>query len=63
MKIAIDVNEYIRLKKVDATMDLLEGAGVDNWSGYGYALNPEDEDYDDIMQGIENGIIEEFAKK
>lgn len=41
MEETVTVNraEYLRLEGVDSFMDALNAAGVDNWSGYGDALD------------------------
>ena len=47
--ITIEKGEYERLLKAEAMLDALECAGVDNWCGYGEAMeiyNGEDEDED-----------------
>ncbi|WP_165904913.1 hypothetical protein [Dehalobacter sp. 14DCB1] len=36
--IFITVKEYNNLLKSKQILDTLEGAGVDNWSGYDYAM-------------------------
>jgi hypothetical protein len=36
--ITIPKNEYETLLKSQAKLDALEGMGVDNWSGYGDAM-------------------------
>ena len=45
--VSMSHKEYERLKRRDAFLSALEGAGVDNWEGYSYACeiaeNPEDE--------------------
>jgi hypothetical protein len=44
MKILIEDTEYIQLVKDSITLRALEGAGVDNWDGYGDALRSAQED-------------------
>ena len=41
MEETVTVNraDYLRLEGVDSFMDALNAAGVDNWSGYGDALD------------------------
>jgi len=38
MDIAIPRERYESLIKSEATLNALENAGVDNWSGYGFAM-------------------------
>lgn len=42
--ITITLKEYKRLRKDSYILGLLEGAGVDNWQGYDFALEEFDED-------------------
>lgn len=46
--VAISRSEYERFLKIEAFLEALEAAGVDNWSGYDYAcemFNEEEEAY------------------
>ncbi len=52
MKIEVDIEEYITLNKRDMKLDFLECAGVDNWSGYGDALFPDEDFYDEDYDGL-----------
>ncbi|WVS22284.1 hypothetical protein [Enterococcus phage vB_EFaS_ZC1] len=44
--VTISKREYERLLKVEAFLNALEAAGVDNWSGYGdaWAMYEEEEE-------------------
>ena len=41
--ITITKKEYDRLVERDEFLSRLEGAGVDNWEGYSYAFDEEEE--------------------
>jgi len=43
--VTITEEEYKRLKVKSALVDSLEMAGVDNWSGYSYAMQIMSEEY------------------
>lgn len=58
--IEISLEEYIRLKQDSETLNLLECGGVDNWSWYGESLNPDGEDYNEIMENIEKDLTNKF---
>jgi hypothetical protein len=45
--ITIGVSEYMVLLKDQSFLNCLKRAGVDNWSGYEYALELLEEDEDD----------------
>lgn len=45
--VTIPMKEYLRLIDVDAFMDALEAAGVDNWEGYEIACRIYNGDEDD----------------
>ena len=36
--VVVDIKEYIKLVKARDILAALEAAGVDNWEGYGYAM-------------------------
>lgn len=38
-QLLVDEKEYARLVERDIFLNCLEGAGVDNWSGYDYAID------------------------
>jgi len=57
--IQISIGEYIQLKQDQRTLELLEVGGVDNWEWYGDSLNPDGEDFDDIMDKIKSFYEEE----
>lgn len=42
--VIISKSEYERLLKIEAFLNALEAAGVDNWSGYGYACDMYEEE-------------------
>ena len=42
---SIKQDRLIALLKAEAKLECLEGFGVDNWSGYGDALEDEGEDF------------------
>lgn len=42
-KITITQQEYNELKMAKEKLTKLEGAGVDNWEGYDYAMSADDE--------------------
>jgi len=42
--VTITENEYDRLLAESRKLNKLECAGVDNWSGYGYAMSDDDDD-------------------
>lgn len=53
---SIKQDRLIALLKAEAKMERLEGFGVDTWSGYGEALEYEEEDllnYYDMCKAIE----------
>jgi len=60
--IKIKLEEYIRLVKAEATLELLEIGGVDNWEYYGDALNADDQDYDEYMNELEKTVRSEYEK-
>lgn len=41
--VTIPTKEYIGLVKTECELDALEGAGVDNWSGWGEHCDDRDE--------------------
>ena len=43
-QITISKEEYEKLKERDSFLERLEAAGVDNWEGYGYAFEYDDEE-------------------
>ena len=43
-QITISKEEYEKLKERDRFLERLEAAGVDNWEGYGYAFEYDDEE-------------------
>lgn len=55
-KVTISLDEYIELRKQEVTLGLLEAGGVDNWDGYDESLNPDYENYDDIMNEVERHV-------
>lgn len=58
MKIEIELNEYISLKKDEALLWCLEAFGVDNWCGWDEARTEGNYDRD----LIEKEIREEYEK-
>lgn len=40
-KVLVKVSDLRKLLKAELKVDMLEAAGVDNWSGYGEALSGE----------------------
>jgi hypothetical protein len=42
--VTITDEEYNRLCEADRILSLLEAAGVDNWEGYSYAFEDEEDD-------------------
>lgn len=58
MEITIDIAEYFDLVKAQAKLCALEGAGVDNWSGYDYIW--EDEDFYKLSEQTLEEFTEEF---
>lgn len=64
MKIKIDLDEYIELKKLEIKMAMLEYAGVDNWHGWDDALNPKGEpSFRESIEVFEKAIRLNFEKK
>lgn len=56
--ITISKKEYAILKKSQLMLEMLEGGGVDNWFGYGDALNPDDDQsYDELSKEIDNQVL------
>lgn len=54
MTIQISKYEYKKLLRQSAKLELLENAGIDNWTWYGDALNPDGkESYSDICDRID----------
>ena len=45
--VLVDFERLCYLEARSLKLDYLECGGVDNWSEYGSALNPESPDYDD----------------
>lgn len=43
--ITISKKQYDQLLRDSALLECLEGAGVDNWEGYGYAWEAMEENY------------------
>ena len=48
--VCIDVHEFNDLKKDEAFLRSLEGAGVDNWSGYSHAQDSFKENYPEYQE-------------
>jgi len=62
-QIMVGLEDYIELAKRDAKLNFLEGGGVDNWSGYGESLYPDECELDDIdkeYEDIEARIRKEY---
>ena len=60
-KVTIDKSEYKRLLKAELKINMLEVAGVDNWTFYGEALYPDeysfyDDDYDVACEKIDKKV-------
>lgn len=60
--IKVELEKYIRLVQAEATLELLEIGGVDNWVSYGDALNADDQEYDEYMNELEKTIRSEYEK-
>jgi len=62
--IKVDLDDYIYLKNRDLKLEYLECGGVDNWSGYGEALYPDDDedeiDLDEAVEAIRKELTEEY---
>ena len=62
--ITITKQEYFQLKLAEATLDMLQGAGVDNWDWYTDALYPEgEEDLEEIEIYLRKEILGESDGK
>ena len=58
----ITKEEYFRLRCAEEKLSLLEGAGVDNWTWYGDALNPDEgESYSDWKDKLKAELFTEVA--
>jgi len=64
MKIEIELDEYISLRKSELKLGFLECGGVDNWSWYGDAVEPVGEpSLDDEIDELVSEIKKEYSSK
>lgn len=61
--IKMNLEEYVRLRQQSTELELLQNGGVDNWEGYGDSLNPDDNDFGDMMDDIEDKVKEEWRQQ
>lgn len=60
--ISVSLKEYIRLQTRDSELSRLEGAGVDNWQGYGEGFEGWDEEKEQIKKDAEKLFVEQRNK-
>lgn len=64
-RIVIDMEEYKRLLKKEIELDLLNAAGVDNWTWYGEHWNLLADDYpelEEVEEMIEQSIADSIKR-
>jgi len=55
--VTITKDVYLRLRKAEIKLNMLECGGVDNWEWYGESLNREGEmSYEEAVEAIEKEI-------
>ena len=57
--ITISKEEYFGLRADSMKLNLLECGGVDNWTWYGESLNPDGQDYEEMLGELHKEIFGE----